>query len=63
VFHYQYKYSSTQSFGDLSVYPKWKMTVKTWIQSFGLGKACIYTHEQTFAVSLSEALVHTQARA
>jgi hypothetical protein len=24
--------------GDVAIYPRWKMTVKTWIQSFGLGK-------------------------
>ena len=41
VYHYLFKYSATHSFGDLSILPKWKITVKTWLHSFGLGKIAI----------------------
>ena len=41
VYHYLFKYSATHSFGDVAIFPKWKITVKTWLHSFGLGRKSI----------------------
>ena len=37
VFHFLYMYSSTDSFGDLAIYSKWKMSVKLFLQKYGIG--------------------------
>ncbi len=37
IFHYVYRYSATNSMGDLVAYLPWKLTFKLFLQQFGIG--------------------------